>query len=363
MRMMATSEEKPRVLSASTSQGSLRRIGSNESRLSSPEIRRMSAPGSPRRPDLRNESRSSVKSRSSSSRTPERPERGINVSPLQSLPSVKSIRDRCGDDFKATPPPAFDVPDWVDRISVDSRDELVDPPSYRELLERLHAAEAKVKSLESQLDQWQTAAREALNAIALSPTMNERYKQRVSEQLTKILAKVPQVQQVNFINCSFPAVSTQAPRIALISWESIDRSTWWVKWEPSWSVEVSLGGRHYVPFTLSLRVSNIRVQGQFSLKLLSSLHYFWVSFNKDIKVEMSIDVDLVVGILSVPLQATVEELVRKGFDEWLRNSLVEPNRMRIPLLVKKDETQNGMSDEDFEAARVAAETAMQRASM
>lgn len=282
--------------------------------------------------------------------------------------SVRDIRNRCGDTKKPTPssqPPPFDIPDWVDRISQDSKDELHEGnPSYKELYERLRIAETKNETLQNQLNQWQMAASEALNAIALSPMMNERYKQRVDEQLRKILGKIEQVEKVNYINCSFPAVSTQAPMIKMVRWDSLDKSLWEVGWEPSWSVEVSLGGRHYVPFTLSLRVSNIRVKGQLSLTLLSSLHYFWVSFNKDIEFDMTIEVDLLVGLLSVPLQATVEELVRKGFNEWLRNSLVEPNRMRIPLMLKKDEVPDvGISEEDVQNAKLAAQAAMQRASM
>ena len=32
-----------------------------------------------------------------------------------------------------------------------------------------------------------------------------------------------------------------------------DKSAWSIRWKPSWSVEVSLEGWHYIPFSLSIR--------------------------------------------------------------------------------------------------------------
>ena len=39
--------------------------------------------------------------------------------------------------------------------------------------------------------------------------------------------------------------------------------------------------------------------------------------------------------MPLPLQAIIEAMVRKGFDDWLRSALIEPNRMRLSILADK----------------------------
>lgn len=58
---------------------------------------------------------------------------------------------------------------------------------------------------------------------------------------TLIRTKLEQVQQVHYINCSFPAIEAQAPDFEMLNWDSLSSSSWFVRWSPSWSVEVSLG--------------------------------------------------------------------------------------------------------------------------
>lgn len=241
----------------------------------------------------------------------------------------------------------------------------VEDPNYAALKAKLAtterslaASERQLEAVQSRLNNWQSAARDALNAVALSPASNERYKHEITEQLQQIMSKIEQVQKVLYINCSFPAISAQAPVIEMHSWTALDKSAWSIRWKPSWSVEVSLEGWHYIPFSLSIRVSGITIDGRFSLKLSPLLDYFWVSFGKDIQLDMNVEVEVTWGIVNMPLQATIEKMVRTGLDDWLRTSLIEPNSMRFTGIPLKGE--RGVTDEDVQKATVAAEQAMLR---
>lgn len=238
-------------------------------------------------------------------------------------------------------------------------------PDYAALKARLAASEQKLAvsenklaAVQARLDNWEAAARDALNAVALSPASNERYKHEITEQLQQIMSKIEQVQKVLYINCSFPAISAQAPVIEMHSWTALDRSAWSIRWNPSWSVEVSLEGWHYIPFSLSIRVSGIAIDGRFNLKMSPRLDYFWVSFGKDIKLDMNVEVEVTWGIVNMPLQATIERMVRTGLDDWLRTSLIEPNSMRFIGMPLKGVS--GVTDEDVQKATEAAEQAMLR---
>mmetsp|Transcript_21167 Transcript_21167/g.55116 ORF Transcript_21167/g.55116 Transcript_21167/m.55116 type:complete len:433 (+) Transcript_21167:276-1574(+) len=231
----------------------------------------------------------------------------------------------------------------------------------QDLRARLEFAERRLKIAELRLNDWRVAARQVLNVLALGPRSNEKYKRETVENLERILMKLEQVQQVHFINCSFPAIDAQAPDFEMMSWDSLASSSWFVRWSPSWSVEVSLGGWHYIPFTLVIHVSKIKINGRFTLSLAPDMSYAWVSFHKDVSVDMTVDSEVTWGILNMPLQSMIEGMVKKGFDDWLRGALIEPNRLRINILADKlKEDGEGITDADFEKARSAAETARMR---
>jgi hypothetical protein len=111
----------------------------------------------------------------------------------------------------------------------------------QDLRARLEVAEKRLRIVESRLNEWRVAARQVLNVLALGPRSNEKYKREVADNLNRILSKLEQVQQVHYINCSFPAIEAQAPDFEMLSWDSLSSSSWFVRWSPSWSVEVSLG--------------------------------------------------------------------------------------------------------------------------
>ena len=52
-------------------------------------------------------------------------------------------------------------------------------------------------------------------------------------------------------------------------------------------------------------MSGITIDGRFSLKLSPLLDYFWVSFGKDIQLDMNVEVEVTWGIVNMPLQATI----------------------------------------------------------
>lgn len=102
-----------------------------------------------------------------------------------------------------------------------------------------------------------------------------------------------------------------------------------------------------------------QVNGRFKLSLAPDMSYAWVSFEKDVHVDMSVECEVTWGIVNVPLQAIIEGMVKKGFDDWLRSALIEPNRMRLSILADKM-TGDALTEEDVAKAKSAAETARMR---
>jgi hypothetical protein len=102
------------------------------------------------------------------------------------------------------------------------------------------------------------------------------------------------------------------------------------------------------------------VNGRFKLSLSPDMSYAWVSFDKDVHVSLAVECEVTWGIVNVPLQATIEGMVKKGFDDWLHSALVEPNRMRISILADKNRDEEQLTDADIAKAESAAHTARKR---
>ena len=63
-------------------------------------------------------------------------------------------------------------------------------------------------------------------ALLLNPRMNARYELKISKLLEKALSKQEHIETVRYVKCSFPSVASDAPRLRLIQWNSLDSSEW-----------------------------------------------------------------------------------------------------------------------------------------
>ena len=78
--------------------------------------------------------------------------------------------------------------------------------------------------------------------VMLSPEMNDIYKQECVDLLQNTLVGVEQVTDVHYVECSFPSVPSEAPRLQLELWDSLEHSEWSFRWSPSWSIQARGGG-------------------------------------------------------------------------------------------------------------------------
>lgn len=46
-----------------------------------------------------------------------------------------------------------------------------------------------------------------------------------------------QIDRVRYVDCSFPSVPSEAPRLSLDLWHSLSASEWQLRWSPSWSMQ------------------------------------------------------------------------------------------------------------------------------
>ena len=93
-------------------------------------------------------------------------------------------------------------------------------------------------------------------------------------------------------------------------------------------------GWHYIPFTLVIHVSKIKVNGRFKLSLAPDLSYAWVSFEKDMVVSMTITcevrsmLDVSCAVVQHPLAATLSSVLMRllhiAIGVWCLQSILSP---------------------------------------
>eukprot|EP00039_Didymoeca_costata_P032749 m.39241 g.39241 ORF g.39241 m.39241 type:complete len:342 (+) comp9523_c1_seq2:3123-4148(+) len=209
-----------------------------------------------------------------------------------------------------------------------------------------------------QLADWSEGARQILKEIILSPSSNEKYKQEVSEQLTSVLMAMEEITSVEFINCSFPAIDSQAPKFNLLSWTSLEKNSWNVHWAPSWAVTICADGWLYLPFKMKIVVRDMSVTGNLCVSFSQGLDYVWLSFATHPAIGVSVDVEILLGVVSMPFQSMIQRQVQREFNLWVENHLITPNKMRFKCLASGKKA--GITEEDFQKAAAAAASAMRR---
>ena len=174
------------------------------------------------------------------------------------------------------------------------------PPSsdVATLQQQVATLQAELSASKGRLQMWEDCMRQLANSVLLSPEMTDMYKTTCVELIHEALSSVEsvqhthaprkprahrtrahtrarmharalththactharmhartharartrahtrthrlQVQRVVYADCSFPSVAAEAPRLALLKWESMDYSEWSVSWKPSWTVQAA----------------------------------------------------------------------------------------------------------------------------
>lgn len=130
----------------------------------------------------------------------------------------------------------------------------------------------------------------------------------------------------------------------LITWVSLDESHWEVSFAPCWKIELCLEGRQFsVPFKLLVRVGGIRVRGELRLSCDSDLSDTLLSFTTMPKFDMSIDSEVSLGSVPMPLQRGASALIRHELRKWIANKAVAPHAMRLKRSAPDEDRSTALS--------------------
>ena len=199
-----------------------------------------------------------------------------------------------------------------------------------QLSAQLAATEAALRSAQEQSSHWEHCVHDLFSGLLLSPRMNARYEVKVSKMLERALTKLDQIESVRYVKCSFPSVASEAPHLKLRRWESLESSEWEVTFAPCWKIELCLEGRSLMmPFKLLVRVGSIQMKGELRLSFPPDLMHTLISFNAMPDFDMSIDSDVSLGSVPMPLQRGASALIRYELRKWLAHKAVAPHAMKI----------------------------------
>jgi len=183
--------------------------------------------------------------------------------------------------------------------------------------------------------------RQLANSVLLSPEMTDMYKTTCVELIHEALSSVESVQRVVYADCSFPSVAAEAPRLALLKWESMDYSEWSVSWKPSWTVQVAIEGSwkpswtvqvaiegsHYIAFQLLLKISEVEISGRLKLSINSDPAFSKISMSFLGEPKMSLKSECTVnwGATPLPIQEYITSAIDDYFKTYVRDTMVAPN--------------------------------------
>ncbi len=181
-----------------------------------------------------------------------------------------------------------------------------------------------------QTEQWRRCVREIGNGMLLNARMNAKYVRRVASRLEATLLKLNHIENVKYVNCSFPSVAADAPFLQLLSYNALDSSRWEVAWSPCWSVELCLEGHSFlVPFSVVVRLRSLRLRGEMTMSFPPDMAHAIISFVDTPEVQFEVDSDVSVGAVPMPLKSAVSHKIRAELHKWMASRVVAPQAMRI----------------------------------
>uniref|UniRef100_A0A7S2ZMZ6 Uncharacterized protein n=1 Tax=Rhodosorus marinus TaxID=101924 RepID=A0A7S2ZMZ6_9RHOD len=206
-------------------------------------------------------------------------------------------------------------------------------------LDEVELLRRRVLELESQVKSWQDVARDFLFGMALSPEMNSWYATILREYLQKALSEIPQVEKVNFTECSFPCVPSETPEIQMLKWEGMGLGEWNVEWAPkSWWIAFSVTGTQSplpTRFNALVTISSVHLQGRLRTALpndVSSVRFAFCS-KPDLTFKTSFQLNW--GRLPVPVRVSIESTVEDAIDAFIQNKLLLPNSYWVVMRRKR----------------------------
>jgi len=182
--------------------------------------------------------------------------------------------------------------------------------------------------------------------------MNDMYKHECSSLLTQALTNLEQIDRVRYVDCSFPSVPSEAPRLSLDKWNSLSASEWQLRWSPSWSIQIAVEGSHYVAFRMILRIHSVQLAGTLRVNSTKDLRTIRLSFVEQPQMRMCVDCTIAWGSLPLPLQDYIGDTVVGEFRAWFNKQMVQPNE--LVLTPSAFQPKSTLTDADVEKAMRAA---------
>lgn len=230
------------------------------------------------------------------------------------------------------------------------------------------AWEAEVRASDAQggLELWEKLISRLLVIVALGPRMTELYKRTLVKELRKALESLPMVESVGNLQCSFPAVPTEAPRLRIQHWGGrlSQPIQWDVEWRSaSWSVTLSVAGRLYgVGFSLGVQLHHFGIRGRLGTTFPSGdrgdLSEARLCFSEVPQVDFVLDSTVACGFVPLPVRSQVDAKVRSALTQVLIKEMVAPNQVTLRIAALRPK--QGLTDHDVQQATEDAELAKQR---
>jgi len=196
---------------------------------------------------------------------------------------------------------------------------------------------------------WEQMCSDMLCSLALTPSMSAWYAELVNDLLTSALETAENVQKVNFVQCSFPCVQKEQPKLKVLRWDGMKYGEFELIWTPSsWWIAASLQASLGCQLIVTLRSLSIRGIVRTALSYDCSALRF--SFCSMPKLTMKASSQIVVGSVPLPVQDWTERLIIRKIHEIVRRYLVESER----VIILRRPYNLSLTDEDFVAAEKAA---------
>lgn len=213
----------------------------------------------------------------------------------------------------------------------------------------------EVMKLRRQINDWEDLTSRIVAAIALAPEMNSMYSRLLRTLLSEALKQITTIREILHIECSLPSITREKPKLKLLESESLSNSLWELRWSPkSWWISVSaIGLRWGLSFQALTTIRKIEISGKLRCAFSSDITAIRISFIEEPQLDMEIIADVGWGIVPLPVQQQIDQVVRAEMKKFLIDTLVGDNSTVFVLRRKIV----SMTAEDLLEAKDAAKRA------
>jgi len=190
-------------------------------------------------------------------------------------------------------------------------------------VETMEGLREQVRRLQQECGMLRTLVSDFLMSLALGPDLTKWYAEMFRQLIRKALSGVEAIQNIEYTECSFPSVPSEAPQCELVVWRGLEYSEWDVDWSPnSWWVAVSVSGRQgtFLPsFSVVATVSEFHVTGKrLRVALARDCGSVRLSFCEMPVIALSVGTRAVLGSIPLPLQDRIERAISREVDSSRR---------------------------------------------